>query len=112
MSGKAERPKVPKFDTEAEEARWWDQHMGMVEHELMKAMAAGTVRRGTALKLTRQVRSARNITIRMPEKDLERLHRLADKKGIGYQTYMKMLVREALDREERPELKSRRRKTA
>ena len=44
---------------------------------------------------------SRNITIRMQEGDIERARRLAEKKGIGYQTYMKILLREALDREDR-----------
>jgi predicted DNA binding CopG/RHH family protein len=37
----------------------------------------------------------------MQEGDIERVRRLAEKKGIGYQTYMKILLREALDREDR-----------
>jgi predicted DNA binding CopG/RHH family protein len=37
----------------------------------------------------------------MPVVEIERARTLADKKGIGYQTYMKMLLREALDRETR-----------
>ena len=37
----------------------------------------------------------------MQEGDIERARRLAEKKGIGYQTYMKILLREALDREDR-----------
>lgn len=45
--------------------------------------------------------NSRNITIRMQEADIERVRRLAEKKGIGYQTYMKILLREALDREDR-----------
>jgi predicted DNA binding CopG/RHH family protein len=36
----------------------------------------------------------------MQEGDIERARRLAEKKGIGYQTYMKILLREALDRED------------
>jgi predicted DNA binding CopG/RHH family protein len=37
----------------------------------------------------------------MQEGDIERVRRLAEMKGIGYQTYMKILLREALDREDR-----------
>ncbi len=36
----------------------------------------------------------------MPVDDIERARRLADRKGLGYQTYMKMLLHEALNREE------------
>jgi predicted DNA binding CopG/RHH family protein len=36
----------------------------------------------------------------MPLDDIDRARVLAEKKGIGYQTYMKMLLHEALEREE------------
>ena len=93
--------KVPKFATEAEEARWWDSKAGEVETRLLAALQAGTARRGTAQRLTREARESKNITIRMPVSEIERARALAGKKGIGYQTYMKMLLREALDRETR-----------
>lgn len=65
------RPKIPKFGTEVEEAQWWDNNMTMVENELSKAMADGTATRGTALRIAREAHS-RNITIRMPESEIER----------------------------------------
>ena len=42
MPSKSDRPKVPRFQTSAEEAEWWDAHMDMVENELLKAMQDGT----------------------------------------------------------------------
>ena len=100
MPSKVERPKVPKFDSEAEEATWWDDHRNMVEEELLKAIRDRTVQSGAAQRLAMQSRTSKNITIRMPVADLERARRLADSKGLGYQTYMKMLLHEALSREE------------
>lgn len=100
MPSKADRPKVPKFDSEAEEAKWWDENRDMVEEELLKAMRDDTVDRRDAQRLTQQSRTSKNITIRMPVDDIERARRLADHKGLGYQTYMKMLLHEALHREE------------
>jgi predicted DNA binding CopG/RHH family protein len=47
------------------------------------------------------LRETRNITIRIANSDIERARKLAEKKGIGYQTYIKMLLREGLDREEK-----------
>jgi predicted DNA binding CopG/RHH family protein len=38
--------------------------------------------------------------LRIPTDDLERARRLAAGKGLGCQTYMKMLLREGLDRAE------------
>ncbi len=36
----------------------------------------------------------------MPAADIERARRLADHKGLSYETYLKMLLHEALNREE------------
>jgi predicted DNA binding CopG/RHH family protein len=41
------------------------------------------------------------IAIRLPATDLARARKVADRKGIGYQTLMKMLVHEGLAREAR-----------
>jgi predicted DNA binding CopG/RHH family protein len=100
MPSKADTPKVPKFETEAAEARWWDEHKSMVEASLRDAMRDGTAQRGAARRLVREARESKNITIRMPLRDIERARSLAEKRGIGYQTYMKMLLHEALEREE------------
>jgi hypothetical protein len=107
MAEKSKRLTVPKFGTEAEEAKWWYENREMVEEEFRTAIRGGTVRRGTAQRLTKEARKAkdtresRNITIRMPVADIDRARAMAEKKGIGYQTYIKMLLREALDREAR-----------
>lgn len=98
---KPARQVVPKFATEAEEATWWYENRQMVEDEFRKAMRDGTIRRGTAERLVREPRESKNITIRIPVGDIERARELAGKKGIGYQTYMKMLLHEALERETR-----------
>jgi predicted DNA binding CopG/RHH family protein len=103
---------VPKFATEAEEARWWDKHKDIVEANLSEALRKGTANYGTVQRVFRELRESKNITIRMPMADLDRARRLAQKKGLGYQTYMKMLLHEALDREESPVKKGSRRKTA
>jgi len=92
---------VPKFDNEAKEAKWWDDHMDVVEANLVEAMKNGTAHRGGPRQVLKERRESKNITIRMPIADITRAQGLAEKKGIGYQTYMKMLLHEALDREER-----------
>jgi predicted DNA binding CopG/RHH family protein len=88
--------KIPEFDSEAKEARWWDEHKDLVEEKLIEAM-----RDGTAQRLVKEARASKNITIRMPLADLERARQLSAKKGLAYQTFIKMLLHEALDREEK-----------
>ena len=103
---------VPRFTTEAEEAQWWYDHRDVVEANLSEALRNGTANYGTAQRVMREIRESKNITIRMPLNDLDRARKLSKKKGLGYQTYMKMLLHEALDREEAAAKKASRRKSA
>ena len=101
MPSKAERPKTPKLATESEEARWWDDHKGMVEENLVRAMRDGTAQRGAAQRLVKEAGESKNITIRLPMADIERARKLSAKKGLDYQTLIKMLLHESLEREEK-----------
>ena len=93
--------KIPKFSSEEQEALWWDEHKATVEENLIAAMRDGTAQRGTAQSLTAEVRGSKNITIRMPVADLERARQLSSRRGLAYQTFIKMLLHEALDSEEK-----------
>ena len=90
---------VPKFATEAEEAKWWDSHMDVVGKNLMRAIRSGSAKLGGPRRLIQERRESKNITIRVAVVDIERARILASERGIGYQTYMKMLLKEALDRQ-------------
>ncbi len=93
---------IPKFATEREEAEWIQKNRARFEKEMLAALKDGTARQGLAARILSQSAKsvAKNITINMRLEDLARARRIADKKGIGYQTYVKMLLREGLDREE------------
>jgi len=95
------RMKVPEFASESEEARWWDEHRALVEENLLAAMRDGTVQKGNAQRLVAEGRGSKNITIRMPLADLERARKLSARKGLAYQTFIKMLLHEALETEEK-----------
>ena len=61
-----------------------------------------TLRRGTppqALKALAAAGRTVSINIRIPAADLQKAHHLANEKGIGYQTLIKMLLHEALGQE-------------
>jgi predicted DNA binding CopG/RHH family protein len=101
MPAKADRPKVPKFLTESEEAKWWDDHKHMVEENLIQAMRDGTASRGTAQPLAKEARASRNVTIRMAEANLDLARKQAEEKGLPYQTYIKSVLHEALVKRQR-----------
>jgi predicted DNA binding CopG/RHH family protein len=94
---------VPKFATEAEEAEWWYNHRDDLTKVFEDAAAKGQLRSGSAAKLARE--SATGITptttIRLDPEDISRARTLAAKRGLRYQTYLKMLLHEALREEEK-----------
>lgn len=82
---------IPKFRSEAEEAAWWDSHPEFVADQFEKAAKERRVLRG--------VPKSQSVTIRIPTRDMQAARRLAERKGLPYQTYIKMLLHQALDRE-------------
>jgi len=93
--------KMPTFVNEGQEADWWASRQG---REFLKQKSAGFLKKGTAPKGSRLVgqlnRTASvQIALRLPEPDLTKAREIATRKGIGYQTLLKMLVHEGLRRE-------------
>jgi predicted DNA binding CopG/RHH family protein len=85
---------IPRFSSEAEEAAWWDSHRSEIELEIRQRMKQK--RPLTLESLLRREKPSQPVTLRIATKDLEIARRLAARKGVGYQTYIKMLLREAL----------------
>ena len=81
---------IPKFRTEAEEAQWWDDHPEVATEIMKRALKAGKAKRAVPLK---------TVTMRLPEPDIKAAQDLAHQKGLPYQTYIKMLLHEALKKE-------------
>ena len=82
--------KIPNFKNEAEEAAWWSSKEGQAHttSRFEKAIAAGTVKRGSPSDVSRAMQRAKGgsvpIHIRVPEADLEAAKRIAKRKGLGY----------------------------
>lgn len=87
---------VPRFSSEAQEAAWWDSHRSEVEAEIRRRMKMKEKKPLTLGSLAQCSQPSQPVTLRIPKEDLETARRLASRKGIGYQTYIKMLLREAL----------------
>ncbi len=87
---------IPKFTSESADARWHDRHKRKLESATERRIserAVLTLRQAVARSKLRPV------TIRLATEDIEAARGLAAQKGIGYQTYIKLLLREALQRE-------------
>ena len=94
---------MPKFHSESEEADWWASPEGreFVIQQSREAGTAGRKVRGLELVERLKKQASRQIALRLPEADLAQARKIAERKGIGYQTLLKMLVREGLTREAR-----------
>ena len=97
------RMQMPKFKSESEEADWWASRAGReyVKRRSAEAAAKGVKASGSSLLAGLIKKRSVQIAIRLPEADIEQARRIAARKGIGYQTLVKMLVHEGLQREAR-----------
>jgi hypothetical protein len=94
-------PIMPRFKTESEEAHWWASKAGRayVKRKSSEAQLKGTTAGGSKLVAMLNKKSSVQIAVRLPEADLAQAREIAGRKGIGYQTLLKMLVHEGLARE-------------
>lgn len=86
---------TPQFKSEAEEALWWENNQSVLLGEFQQAAKDGTLRRGT---LARRGQTP-TTTIRLDPKDVELARVQAEQRGIRYQTYLKMIIHQALQLE-------------
>ncbi len=105
---------LPKFASEAEEARFYDEHTDDLEdyfEPITPEQAA--VANAMLAKLPPKAESVRQamaasekfgpskaISLRLLHEDIERAKALANQKGLGYQTLLKRVIHEGLLREE------------
>jgi predicted DNA binding CopG/RHH family protein len=96
-------PNMPRFKTESEEADWWASPVGRayVKERSAEARSKGAKASGSSLVAKLNKKSSIQIAIRLPETDVAQARKIADRKGIGYQTLLRILVREGLAREAR-----------
>ena len=103
------KKKLAETKTEAEEARWFEDNQDRLLKLFEQAEKEGSLRVGgksvgiTLSKKTETVQKppSQKVMLRIPTGDLDRARRQAADKGIGYQTYIKMLLRAGLDRGEK-----------
>lgn len=90
-----EKRVLPDFKSEAEEAKWWFDNQEEILGDFERAAEDGSLLKGEAAK----VKAIPTTTIRLDPADIELARGQAEKRGLKYQTYLKMLIHEALTRE-------------
>ncbi|MGA8938475.1 MAG: hypothetical protein WB439_04845 [Acidobacteriaceae bacterium] len=87
---------IPKFASESEEAQWWFDNQKELDKDFAQAFATGRLKRRTEARTGTPLPTT---TMRIDPADIELARAQAEKKGLKYQTYVKMLLHEALLRE-------------
>jgi len=90
---------VPRFRSRDAEAKWFDKNRKKLEADMSRRLAtrdATTIAKALAQSAGKEKGKLKPVTIRMLPDDLETLRRVAAEKGLPYQTYIKVLLREAL----------------
>ena len=88
----------PKFANEQEEAKWWASPDG---REFLKQRSTRKAKKapgGSKLVAKLARTNSVQIALRLPSPDLAKAREIAGRKGIGYQTLLKMIVHEGLQR--------------
>lgn len=88
----AKKIEIPEFKSEAEEADWWPANQDAFLSAFEEAAKNGTVKRGGIA----QSGQTPTTTIRLDLKDIELAKVQAEERGLKYQTYLKMLIHQAL----------------
>ncbi|MGH9415850.1 MAG: hypothetical protein ACRD01_04410 [Terriglobales bacterium] len=86
---------IPRFATERAEAAWWDRHPEKVMELLRRGRNEGKITRGGVTELA----ATRPITLRLASADIERAKAVAGRKGLRYQTYLRMIIHQELQQE-------------
>ena len=101
------KKKLSETRSEAEEARWFEENQERLLKLFEQAEKEGSLRVGgksvgiTLSKKTEALRKppSQKVMLRIPVDDLDRARSQAARKGVRYQTYIKILLREGLDRQ-------------
>jgi predicted DNA binding CopG/RHH family protein len=99
MSTTKEPITKPDFKSEDEEAEWWASAEGRAFLKQQAASRGGGKRRVSSLVSGLNTASSVQIALRLPTPDAAQASEIAERKGIGYQTLLKMLIHEGLQRE-------------
>jgi hypothetical protein len=89
----------PEFQNEEEEAQWWAGSHGRAFLKRQPRAPIGEKPSGSPLVARLKGTSSVQIALRLPAPDVAQAREIAERKGIGYQTLLKMLVHEGLRRE-------------
>ena len=101
---KTRRLVIPRFESQREESEWFDKNRKALSADMLRRFDAGegmTLDQAMAQSAAKEKTKLKPVTIRMLPGDLDLVRRLAFERGLPYQTFIKVLLREALVRQTR-----------
>lgn len=93
---------IPKFANDTEESEWWYANRELVEQNFVAAAKEGRLGRGTMLRRMEQKHAKlhEEAIVQLDDEDAARARAAAERRGMEFQPFMKMLVHEALQQDE------------
>jgi predicted DNA binding CopG/RHH family protein len=95
---------IPGFVSPKREAEWFDKNRKKLEADMSRRLRRGdtkTIAEALHQSAARERARLKPVTIRMLPDDLALARQLAFEKGLPYQTFIKVLLRESLRRQTR-----------
>jgi len=92
---------VPQFGTEAEEAEWWANNQNQLAGQFERSAAEGRLQVGSVVRRAREGGASTLPSIALDPEDISRACKFAARRGQLYESYLKALLHEALDAEEK-----------
>jgi hypothetical protein len=86
---------IPSFATEAEEAHWCFENQDRMAEEFKEAATNGTLTCGTVARRG----NTPTTTTRLDPAGISQARTLVRERGLKYESYLKSLIHEALERE-------------
>jgi hypothetical protein len=83
---------VPKFKSEADEARFWEAHSPLDYPDYFKE---------TKMEVAKPLKHKRIVSVRLDDETIDDMSKLAKRKRIGVSTLARMLITEGLERSEK-----------
>jgi hypothetical protein len=94
-----DKPSIPKFNSEAEEAQWWYDNREWLTEEFLRAAKEGRLKRGSTVLERIRARQSSSLIVPLSSDELAKIHDLAQRHDMDDATYAGELLRKALGNE-------------
>jgi len=89
----------PRFASEREEAEWWDANPDFILQEFDRAKAEGRLGHGIVKRRMEAFQAAKEAALNLDAADVVLANRLAERKGLEREAYLRELLHAALLKE-------------